>query len=233
MRISHVFSLALVAGLVVSGLFAGNALSGQPRPNTPAAAPATGGGGAGVVVAAIDLGKVLKDHRGFIANMEKLKVEVQAAEAALNTQRQTIQGKEEGMKNFKVGSPDFKQAEEILLREKTKFNLDASLQKKDLMERETQVYSQTYSEISKEVKSFAEYYKVHLVLRYSSDPTPDEKGALPGADRSDVARNLSKPIIYLRQDLDITNQILSSINTRYPEPPKTANKESIPPVRNK
>ena len=218
MKISHLVSLSFVAGIVGLGLFAGNALSGQPRPSgAAAAAPAAGNG---PVVVAIDLSKVLKEHRGFKAKMDAMAVEVKAAEVELNTLRDAIAKQEEVLKtptstSPKPGTDAYKQLESEIIQRKSVFNANASVKKKDLMEKETKIYYTVYKEIADEVKAFADYYKISMVLRYNSDAVDVPPGTQPG--REEVAKLMSKPIIYLGPNLDITDQILTSINRRYPE----------------
>jgi Skp family chaperone for outer membrane proteins len=220
-RNSHLFSLTLVAGLAGVGFFAATALSGQPRPGA-AAAPAAGAASTAppVAVAAIDLSKILKEGNHFNAMMDGMKVEVEAAEKRLNADRQAIADLEEQFKKaiaqnspsrLLPGSPEYKQREEDLIKRKNDFNVAASIQKKDLMEKETKVYFIVYKEINEEVTKFAQYYNIQMVLRYNSD-TP-----LDGTDRNEVARLMSKPIFYLKPELDITGQILGSLNTKFPK----------------
>ncbi|HZZ72592.1 MAG TPA: OmpH family outer membrane protein [Pirellulales bacterium] len=219
MKTSHLISLSLIAALIGFGLLAGNAISGAPRSTSTPAAVASG---SAPVMVAIDLTKILKEDNFFKEQMEGMAAEIKTAEVTLNAERDAIVKVEDQLRGLKSGSPDYKQLEDSLIKRKSDFNVKASVQKKDLMEKETRIYYTIYKEVTDEVKAFAEYYKISIVLRYNSE-------VADGSTREGVAREMAKPIVYLGPNLDITDQIVSSINRRHPA--KVANGLNGP-VRN-
>jgi len=196
---------AALAGLAIVALWSGQAISQQK-------------GGAAPEVAAVDLSKILKEHKQFNALMEQMKGEVQKAEADLNKARESIANLEKEIVNkYKPGTPEFKKAEEDLFRRKNEFNYQATTVKRDLMEKETAIYYQVNKQVSTAVEGFAKQYGIVMVLRYNSDTAQDPN------DRQNVARELSKAIIYIRPDLDITPYIVQALNQQtanLPMPPR-------------
>ena len=166
--------------------------------------------------------------------MEQMKIEVQATEAELNTLREAIANQEKLLTNPtptspKPGSDDFKKFEADIIQKKANFNALASVKKKELMEKETKVYYLVYKEIADEVAALARQYNISMVLRYNSDALDVPPGTAPG--REDVAKLMSKPIIYLGPDLDITARILTTINSRYPQPAPGGSAKALGPTR--
>lgn len=165
------------------------------------APPAAGG------VAVVDVGHIFKNHARFKRMMEELKRDVEADEKTLKAERSAINEMGKKLEGLKPGSIDYKRLDEDLTRRQSDWNVKASLKKKTLMERETQIYYNVYREINDEVRYFAERRGVSLVLRFNGEPVDVSN---PGSVRGEI----NKPIVYTRRDIDITLPILSELNRR-------------------
>jgi len=170
---------------------------GQPqaaRPTTPASH-----------VAVIDVGYIFKNHARFKGAMDKMKDEVMAAENSLKSERDRINGLMEQLKGFNVGTPEYKKLEAEIAKAQGDFNVTAQLQKKDFMDREAKVYLQVYTDIERAVAQFAREHGIAVVLRFDGDP-------VDGADRNQILRGITKPIVYYEAGNDITPDILRMLN---------------------
>jgi len=156
-------------------------------------------------IAVIDVGYIFKNHARFKAAMDKMKDEVMAAENALKGERDRINGLMEQLKGFNVGTPEYKKLEAEIAKGQGDFNVNAQLQKKDFMDREAKVYLQVYTEIEKAVGQFAREHGIAVVFRFDGDP-------VDGADRNQILRGITKPIVHYEAGNDITPDILKMLN---------------------
>jgi Skp family chaperone for outer membrane proteins len=194
---TFLLSTAFVAGLLVFGELAHEALS-QQAGGAPTVPP---------TVAAIDIGKVFKNHNRLKGMQTQMKTDADAARADLQKEKERIQALMEKIKTFSPGTPDYKRLETDIVQAQAQLATRAKLQEKEFTEREARNYYTIYREINDEVKTFAETYKINIVLRYNSDP-PDVN------DPQSVLRDINKPIVHLASGLDITDIILQTINAR-------------------
>ena len=164
------------------------------------------GGPNALGIAVIDVNSIFKKHQRFQSTMEHLKKEIELEESALKKDRDYINKRIEAANQFRPGTPNFKQSEEEITRLQSDFNVKAQLKKKNFMERESKIYFNVYSEVTKEVQEIASRYGIKLVLRYNSE-APDD------TSRETILRTLNQPIVF-QNGIDITTAVLDSLNRR-------------------
>ncbi|MCH2124406.1 MAG: OmpH family outer membrane protein [Pirellulaceae bacterium] len=157
----------------------------------------------GTQVVLIDITKVFKEHAGFNAAMEAMKQEVESFEAYIRQERSKGQKMAEQLKEFKVGSPEYKRLETNIAKLSTDLQVEAQLKRKDFMQREAKVYYDTYLDVQAKVKSFADRNGIDIVQSYSSEPMDLE-------DRNSVLQGVNQPIVY-QKNRDITNFIVRAV----------------------
>ena len=193
-----IFTFAVAATL-------GQAAIQAQAPVPPAAAPAARPATPASHVAVIDVGYIFKNHTRFKAAMDKMKDEVLAAENALKSERDRINGLMEQLKGFNVGTPEYKKLEAEVAKAQGDFSVNAQLQKKDFMDREAKVYLQVYSEIERAVSQFARDNGIAVVHRFDGDP-------VDSSDRNRILGSITKPIVYYDPQIDITPDVLRMLN---------------------
>lgn len=197
MRIFLSWATVLASLLVVSPLAFAQAPAGAAATTASANAARYG-------IAVVDVSYIFKNHQRFNAMMEQMKGDVEAAESALRAERQEIAKAEEAIKQFQPGSPDYKRRDEQVTEDKADFNLKATKQRKDFLERESKIYYQAYLEVNDAVKYYAQRTNLGIVLRFNGDPTDPNV-------REDVLRAINKPVVY-QNGIDITPDILRLVN---------------------
>ena len=193
----------------------------------PAASPAQTPAGAMAQkygIAVVDISYVFKNHQRFNGMMEQMKTDVQAAEKSLREERNAIAQKEELLNSgtYQPGSPDYKRLDEEVTRLKSDWNLKATKQRKEFLEKEAKIYYQAYLEVNDAVQYFAQRTNLGLVLRFNGDPIDPNK-------REDVLRAINKPVVF-QNGIDITPDILKAVN-RSPATgpaPGTATRPQVP-----
>ena len=180
--------------VLIVGMLAPGAQSQQP-----AGANATRFG-----VAVVDVTYIFKNHQRFKAMTDQMRGDVQKAEDALREERQRIANMEEQLKTFKAGTPEYKRLDEQITEQKANFNLEATRQRKDFLEREAQIYYQAYLEVQDAVKYYAQANNIGIVLRFNGDPIEPGK-------REEVLRGINKAVVF-QNGIDITPDILRAVN---------------------
>jgi len=186
--------------LVISPL----AWAQAPAVSQPNQAASAGANATRYGLAVVDVSYVFKNHQRFNASMEKMKADVEAAETALRNERQEIAKMEEALQQFQPGSPDYKRRDEQVTEAKAAFNLKATKQRKDFLEREAKIYYQAYLEVNDAVKYHAQRTNLGLVLRFNGDPVDPNV-------REDVLRAINKPVVF-QNGIDITPEVLALVN---------------------
>lgn len=195
----RIFSWATVVAAV---LFVPSLAAAQQA--RPAATASAGANATRYGVAVVDVSYVFKHHQRFNTLMDQMKADVEAAEKALRQERQEIAKMEEALQQFQPGSPDYKRRDEGITEAKAAFNLKATKQRKDFLEREAKIYYQAYVEVNDAVKYFAQRSNLGLVLRFNGEPVDPNI-------REDVLRAINKPVVF-QNGIDITPDILALVN---------------------
>jgi Skp family chaperone for outer membrane proteins len=187
---------AIVAVIIAASCVSPVAFGQAPAPSGPPTA-----------VAVIDVGYIFKKHARFKTLMDQMKDEVLAAENQLKAERDRVNGLVEQLKGYNVGTAEYKKLEAEIAKAQGDFNVSAQLQKKDFMDREAKVYLQVYGEIERAVGQFAKQHGIAVVHRFDGE-------AVDGADRNQILRGITKPIVYLNPGIDITPDILTMLNAQ-------------------
>ncbi len=172
----------------------------------PAGTQPAGGSRLGVNgIAVVDVAYIFKNHVRFKQQMEEMKLRVEAAEADVKKDQESIKRKAEELKTFNPGTPNYKQVENDLIKMQGDLQLKVSLQKKDFMEQEGRVYFNVSREIDDAVKQLSTKNGIVLVLRFNGDP-------IDGNNRDEILRGINKAIVYNDPRMDITPYILQDLN---------------------
>jgi Skp family chaperone for outer membrane proteins len=152
----------------------------------------------------VDVTYIFKNYQRFNSQMEGMKTEMEAADSKLKTDRDTIAEKERMREQYNAGSVEFKQADEEVARLKAEFQLKAGKIRRDFLEREAQVYYQTYTEVSNAVQYYAQQHNIGMVLRFNGD-------VIDPNNREDILRAINKPVVF-QNNVDITPDVLALLN---------------------
>ena len=172
-----------------------------------ALAPAAHAQRPGPEVAVIDLSHVFNNYRKFQSLSQKLKDEVERAEAELKANRAKLQQMARQLEEFEKGSPEYRELEEELARGQADLQIQVNTQKRRFVEQEAANYYSVYQDVIAEVESFCKQHDIKLVLRYSGQPIDETE---PG----EVVQTLNKSVVYHDPAIDISEHILERLNGR-------------------
>jgi Skp family chaperone for outer membrane proteins len=183
---------ALSACLLVASLAVGPASAQTaPRPS----------------IAVLDINYIFKTHAGFKARMADMKAEVEQAEARMKAERDSIQQLSEQLKEYTVGTPQYKQLESQIVGRMADLNAQAQLQRKEFLLKESQIYHIVYQEIQQVVGYYAASQGLSAVIKFNGDAVKEN-------NPDDVLRSINQDMVWYRPELDITPIILQQLNGR-------------------
>lgn len=188
--------------LAVSPSVAQNMAAGQPVTGVSRPAVQAPNG-----VALLDVAYLFKNLKRMKSQMDQLKTEVESAEASLKRERDNLQSLVDRLKEFKPGTPDFKELEEQIATRDANLRIQTQIQQREFLERESKIYQTVYEEVLQEVDYFAQANNIAIILRFNGDPIDKDKP-------EDVLRNINKPVVWFSSGLDITGQILHRLDQR-------------------
>lgn len=172
---------------------------------SPAALAYGQGGGANIAV--IDINQVFKNHVRFKATMEQFKGELVAADKGFQDQAKQINSLIEQMKDLSPNQPDYHALEAKIAKMRADLEVNKQLKRKELSERESKIYFNTYREIEDSVAQLATRYNIAVVVPYDSSP-------IDANDPQEIARGLRRNLVYVNPALrlDITKPVLDDLN---------------------
>lgn len=212
---ASLLSATLVALALFSGIATQDAAAQQSR-------------SVGTNVAVVDVAHIFDNFGRFKSQMDQIKSDMENFEQYVKTEQEKLKGLSERLKDYKAGTPEFKQLEEQIVQADTNMRLQIARKRKDFLDREAQVYFQHYNEVVGHVRAIADQNGIGLVLRFSNkDMEPDK--------RETVLQGVNRAVVY-HNGIDITGLVLDRVN-RYTPPPTppsgtgTATRPSIPTTR--
>lgn len=154
--------------------------------------------------AVVDVTYIFKNYKRFTSSMEGMKKEMESADSKLKQDRDAVAAKEKMRDDYNAGSTEYKQIDEEIARLKAEFQLTAGKIRRDFLEREAQIYYQTYVEVSNAVQYFAQQHNIGIVLRFNGD-------SIDPNNREDILRAINKPVVF-QNNVDITPDVLALLN---------------------
>ncbi len=161
-----------------------------------------------VNVALVDLGYLFKNHPRFQAELEAMKNEVEQREGELRATRDRLNTLRQDQTKFTVGSSEYKQLDQQIATTTADLQARAALLRKDFLQREAAIYHRAYEEVASEIKTFCEPRGIYLVLQFNGD-------SIDVNDPQAVMKELTKPVVYHHQGIDITPAIKQALETRF------------------
>lgn len=210
MAVSKLAFTSIAVSLLALGAAAHGQTGVNPRgaqsPARPATPPRTAAPQAmGTRIAVLDVKHVFDNHASFKDQMASIEGEVKALEDSMKQMQQYVSKQQDTLKTLKPGTPEYSQIEAALAKHISDFRVNEALKKKNILEREAQIYYQTYQDILTAVTSVCQRYQIQLVVRYDSremDPL----------NRGSVLSAVNRDVVY-QAKIDITPQVLTAVNS--------------------
>lgn len=191
--------LAAVMAAVVMGDWLADRAAGQQR---PMAAP----------LAIVDINYIFKNHTAFQALRNEIKNEMDAIENEINGARDALVKLEQRLANYNKGTPEYKQLDEEIVRRRAELTVQFNKRRRDLQDREAQIYYDTYQQILDNVRYYAESAGILMVQQFNGNP-------IDRNEPQNLLRDLNRSVIYHHPQIDITPIILERVRGQAPGVP--------------
>jgi Skp family chaperone for outer membrane proteins len=181
----------------------------------------------GTRIAMIDINRIFKSHERFKGAMENMKRNVEVAEEEVRKDNEAMKKLAEDLQGMHKGTPEYKAMEEELTRRETNLQVKLKMKKNELVQREAENYNLVYQEILQETTSFCQEYAIDMVVRINNEPVNVEQP-------NSVLGYINRQVVWNNPSLDITDQILSRLNSRggaAAANPASANRAAAPNAR--
>lgn len=155
-------------------------------------------------VAVIDINYIFKNNASFDASMKELQAEFQRVDAEVKGKQQQIVKAQEQKKSYQPGSAEYKGLDEQLIKMQAALQVEVAQKQKSLVERKAKIYYDTYVQVDRVIKYYADRQGIGLVFRFNGE------GADPNNPES-IMRSINKPVQY-QNSVDITPDVLALLN---------------------
>ena len=176
-----------------------------------------------IPVGLLDVGKVLENSSRIKARQEALRADMKKADNELIRERETILKLQAQLREIRSGHPEYKQREADIAKRGSDLQVKHKLMQKEFSERQAQLLYDAYKEIEQEVQAVAARRGFVMVMKYNGRDVPHDH-------LEAVFAYTSKPVVWFNQGLDITDEVLASLERRsgYNNPSISRNRPSIP-----
>lgn len=155
-------------------------------------------------VAVVDINYIFKNHTKFRESMDAMKEDFKTVDGQLKASQQKIVAAQEQKKNFNPGSEEFKQLDEQIVRMNATLQVEVTQKRKELVEREAEIYYNTYVQVDQAITYYAQRQGLGLVLRFNGEPADKN-------NRESILRSINKTVHFQNQ-VDITPDVLMLLN---------------------
>ena len=203
------FFVATTVATLLSSLTADGPLSAQQQ---------------GTRIAVIDLQTVFKNHQRFQTKKDAFNKDADAYKAHVRDTQRKGNAEIEKLKQFKPGTPEYTNLEKRLAGMRADLQVETQLKNKEMALREAQIFYEAYSEVQQQVAKFSGEYGISMVLRF-------EQTEIDPANLQSVRMGLSRPVVYVYPQLDITAEVIKRLNAGIP-PANVSRAPQVPRGRN-
>ena len=208
---NYLFTSAILSAVLCQGILTESSQAQAPTPRRAESG-----------VRVIDVTAIFKKYSVFQAEVQVMKKKVEATEARLQAEVEQVKKLAEGLKGLNRGTPEYQRLEAQVAQKRADFTVQAQLQKKQFLEKESEIYYKTYQEIKSLVRLYCQNNGISLVLRFNAEQTDNKRS------RPERLRAMNRPVVY-EQGIDITLVILDELERRAKNPGTPIG--GLPPAR--
>ncbi len=158
------------------------------------------------LVTVLDVAKVFEDNPTFKQQMDGIKAEAESLKTRIETTQEEIRREAMKLQEYEVGTPERNRMEADLEQRQTQLRTDARQSEQELLNREAQIYYQTYRTMQEVVAELSGKHGISLVLRFDNSEINPES-------RPEVIKGVNRTVVYHRQ-LDLTTLVSEAMNAR-------------------
>lgn len=162
-------------------------------------------------VCVVDVAKIFESHSGFQASLEDLKQQAEQYKYSLQQRGDTLRAKSEQLRNFKVGSPEYKQLETELAQQSANLEVERRNKTREFVQAEAKLHFDTYYQVTQAIGGFCEQRGYRIALRYSNLQMNET------SDPASIMQRVNEYVVFHRPQIDITQDIIRSLGGTTPQ----------------
>ncbi len=191
--------------------------------SSPASAQPPAGQSLQPYVYLVDMNYIFKKHVRLAAERKELTAEADKLQKDFEEQMRGVQERAKQLAPgslLKPGTDDYNRLEEQLNKEKATIQTSIQHKRREFILRESHMLFNAYTEISQEVRAYCEQHGIAIVINFNGDQMNAE-------NPEEIARGISRQVVYYNKALDITPYILPRFVRDVPVNPANA---FVPPT---
>lgn len=161
-------------------------------------------------VCVVDVAEVFKNHAGFNQQIENLKQQAEQFKFSLQRQGEQLQARSAQLKDFQIGSPEYKQLESELAQASASLEVERRSKTREFVQLEAQLHFDSYVQVTQLIAQLCEQRGYRLALRYDSQATDP-------ANPDSIMQRVNEYVIFHQPQHDITEEIIRSLNASVPQ----------------
>ncbi len=161
-------------------------------------------------VCVVDVAEVFKNHAGFNQQIENLKQQAEQFKFELQRQGEQLQARGDHLKDFQIGSPEFKQLESELAQASASLEVERRAKTREFVQFEAQLHFDTYVQVTQLISQLCEQRGYRCALRYDSLSTDAN-------NPESIMQRVNEYVIFHQPQIDITAEIIKSLNASVPQ----------------
>ncbi len=165
-------------------------------------------------LAVIDMAEVFKQYDAFLDQQKEMRLDVAKFDKQFRQQKDEIEVLAKQLAQLAPRTQPFENLERQVNELRATLQVDVTLRRKRILEREGRLYAKTYSEVQAEVAQVARKRTIRLVVRYDSAPIDQE-------NRDSILKGMNRFVVF-QDKIDITEEVIERLNRRA----KAGNKQS-------
>ncbi|MGL6226536.1 MAG: OmpH family outer membrane protein [Thermoguttaceae bacterium] len=178
--------------------------AGQPAPQQ--------GGQVSPRIGVVDFVEILKAHPKYNKEAKDIQGQIQQLQAQFVDQQKQLQNKSNILNTFKVGSKEFMDANDAISQEAAQSESEANKAMRNIRLTGFKQQYDAYKSIREEVAESAKELGIVAVIDIRSlEDNTDDLGA--------IEMSMSQPVIWYHQNVDLTNKVITRLNTRFNQYP--------------
>ncbi len=163
-------------------------------------------------VALIDINMVFEKHEKFQQRFKELGERFKELEATAKTEQAELKRMQDEFAK-KEGSAQTEEEKARIEKRESDLIQTLELEQKSLAEGEALIYFETYQEIEANCKAIAEEKAISLILKVMH-------AEMKASDPNSVRLGLARAVVYHKESLDITDEIIAAVNHAVSPDPK-------------
>jgi Skp family chaperone for outer membrane proteins len=168
-------------------------------------------------VCVVDVAEIFRNHAGFNQQIENLKQQAEQYKFELQRQGEQLQLRSERLKDFQIGSPEYKALETELAQASANLEVDRRSKTRDFVQTEAQLHFDTYVQVTQLIAQLCEQRGYRMALRFDGSSTDS-------ANPESIMQRVNEYVIFHQPGIDITAEIIRALNA---DAPRVGN---IPPA---